>query len=224
MWPFVMTRQDPARNTYEESPDELVETLKSSKNDSGRKPKSTPSRDALLQDHVRHLKFLTEGPLPSRNFILPLPYPPSNTPISKSTWTHIADLCIGARAETSALLVRTITEPYVYSSSVTIVEDKTGAVARLTVCNLEDSQIDPILPIDSVLAIKQPTWTRAPGGSYYIRVDHPSDLVCLDPEDEKVPSSWRKVQEVAPPDKVASYKREGDMMFLKKKFRKAREL
>ena len=218
-----MARQGPARNTYEESPDELVETLKSSEIDRGRKPRGTPSRDALLQDHVRHLKLLTEGPLPPKKFILPLPYPPSNTPI-KFTRTHIADLCIGARAETSVLLVRTITDPYVYCSSVTIVEDKTGAVARLTVCNLEDSKIDPILPIDSVLAIKQPTWTRAPGGSYYIRVDHPSDLVCLDPEDEEVPSPWRKVQEVAPPNKVASYKREGDMMFLKKKFRKAHEL
>ena len=41
----------------------------------------------------------------------------------------------------------------------------------------------------SVLAVKQPCWTKLVGGGYHIRVDHPSDVVLLGPSVVDVLSS-----------------------------------
>lgn len=135
---------------------------------------------------------------------------------------HISDLLIETRDSGAVLLLRAVTTPYVWSSTVTVAEDETGDVVRLTVCNLEDNVIDPIVIQGSLLAIKQPCWSQLVDGGYHVRVDHPSDMVILKPEDDIVPETWRENNSSA--SKTPSqWKKEGDMMFLKKKFRQALE-
>jgi hypothetical protein len=216
-----MVRAEPIRNTYEEFPDELKELLERSKSSKGQVPKSTPTRDALLQDHEWHLCFLREGVLQPRNFILPSPYTPSRSSPSEARKTRIKGLRIESRDLEEVLLLRTLTNPYVYSSSITIVEDEHGDAARLTVCNLEDNMIDPVIAEGQVLAVKQPCWSVASEGGFHIRVDHPSDLVFLDSRSEILPSTWRKALEINGTRTAADWKKEGDVMFLKKRFRTA---
>jgi hypothetical protein len=218
-----MAHQDPIRNTYEEFPDELKETLKRAKNEHGQTPASRTTRESLLHDHEWHLKFLAESALHPRNFILPPPYPPSRTPAPKAQQIRIKDLRIGIRISQEILLLRTTTEPYTYSSTVTIVEDEDGDAARLTICDLDDSMHDPALSKDSILAIRQPCWTRIPGAGYHIRVDHPSDLSLLNWEIDGVPAAWRQDKAVGPSKDSELWKKDGDTMFLKKQFRKALE-
>ena len=216
-----MARSEPIRNTYEDFPDELKETLKESNIVKGQRPRLWPTRDVLLHNHEWHLRFLREGVLQPRNFILPFPYTPSRAVWSEARRTQLRNLHILSRDPQEVLLLRTLTDPYVYSSSITIVEDENGDVARLTLCNLEDNMTDPAIPKGQILAVKQPCWSPAPEGSFHIRVDHPSDVVTLDSRDDMVPSSWKENLEISGTKAAADWKREGDMLFLKKKFRSA---
>ena len=90
-------------------------------------------------------------------------------------------------------------------------------------CNLDDSMIDPIIPQGSILAVKQPCWSGLVDGGHHIRVDHPSDLVLLKVDDAIVPEAWRDVEDVCLTKDTMQWKKEGDMMFLEKRFRKALE-
>lgn len=117
-----------------------------------------------------------------------------------------------------------MTEPYVYSSTFTIVEDENGDVAKLTVGNLEDNQVDPIVAEGSIIVVKQPCWSRLGDSDYHIRVDHPSDLDLLKPGDALIPTKWKQKSAKTLTKDASQWKKEGDMMFLKKKFRQALEL
>lgn len=216
-----MVAADFDRNFYEEHPDECKELWERSEKETGEIPGREPSRDELLKQHERHLQFLKSGPLPPRTFVLPFPYPPSPVAVLNATWIQITDLKIGSRKPEEFLLVRSIVDPYVYSSSITVVEDERGGVARLTVYNLEDLWIDPVITKEAVIAIKQPCWSPVSNGGYHIRVDHPSDLVLLDPTSKLVPLIWKPTEKVEMARTAEEWKTEGSLMFLKKKFRRA---
>ncbi|KAF1974011.1 SET domain-containing protein [Bimuria novae-zelandiae CBS 107.79] len=214
------------KNTYEEEPDLAKNFANETPDEKGQRPKSKVSRDTLVRTHQRHLKLLSEGSVPIRNLILPNPYPPSHRSICATykNNVHLGDLCIDSRDQDDVLLLRTIASPYVWSSTVTVAEDETGDVARLTVCNLEDNVVDPIVTEGSILAIKQPCWTRLVDGGYHVRVDHPSDFVLLKSDDELVPEVWRSEADSVLGKDTNQCKKDGDVMFLKKRFRQALEL
>jgi hypothetical protein len=211
------------RETYEDSPDDLKAVLENSKPQEGQVPSARPTRAALLKEHERHLGYLEQGMVPPRKFVLPLPYPPSMVNFSQANYVYIKSLRISSRNAKEMIIVRTVTDSYVHSSSITIIEDENGDVARLTVCNLEDSIIDPVLTKGSVLAVKQPCWSVIPDGGYHIRVDHPPDIVLLDSDRERVPTMWKELENPKNTKTATEWKKEGDIMFLKKKFRKALE-
>lgn len=94
-------------------------------------------------------------------------------------------------------------------------------MTRLTLCNLEDTVIDPITPEGTVVAIKQPCWSRLVDGGSHVQVDHPSDIVVLKSNDSLTPKGWKKFDSADTTKDATSWKKEGDMMFLKKRFRKA---
>lgn len=76
----------------------------------------------------------------------------------------------------------------------------------------------------SIIAIRQPCWTRLVDGGHHIRVDHPSDLVLLGPDDDLVPETWKNEEGLISNTDATQCKKDGDMMFLKKRFRQALEL
>ncbi|KAF2181585.1 hypothetical protein K469DRAFT_740787 [Zopfia rhizophila CBS 207.26] len=211
------------RNTYEESPERLKDLVKNSADMKGQRSPSKPTRSGLLREHERHLKMLTDGSLPVKNMLLPLPYPPSRVSLKDSRCRKIRleDLRIDCRDPSNIIVLRTIASPYIYSSTITAAEDEMGHVARLTVCNLEDTMVDPIIPESSILAIKQPCWSILVDGGVHIRVDHPSDLVILDGDEGTVPETWQKEVKCEEDKSTKEWKREGDMCFLKKRFRRA---
>ncbi|KAH7401742.1 hypothetical protein DE146DRAFT_735078 [Phaeosphaeria sp. MPI-PUGE-AT-0046c] len=216
-----MARAEIERNTYEEDPDECKELLEKNENHTGERIRTRLARSDLLREHERNLKLLTSGAVGQRNFILPLPYPPAKIPLSSTQHTYIKDVKISSHDPNCVVVVRAITDPYVYSASITVVEDENGDVARLTVCNLEDSFFDPVLARESIMVVRQPCWTITPDGSYHIRVDHPSDLLLLDSSNKIVPSTWRCKEEYSVKKTSVGWKEEGDTNFLNKKFREA---
>jgi hypothetical protein len=104
-----------------------------------------------------------------------------------------------------------------------VVEDEHGEVARLMICNLEDNMNDPILIEGSIVAIRQPCWSRLTEGGYQIRVDHPSDFVLIETESANIPDAWRLPKATDTANDATQWKKEGDMFFLQKRFRKALE-
>jgi hypothetical protein len=219
-----MARSIPTHNIYEESPDKLRNALRKSEGKGGERLGPRVSRQELLQQHERHLGFLKEGVLPPRTFILPPAYTPSCIPVSNAKKVRIEDLRVDIRDKNQVILLRAIADPYVHSASIAIVEDETGNVARLTICNLEDSLDDSILVKDAVVAVKQPCFCRTANGEYHIRVDHPSDVVRLGLGTETIPDTWKDKLNVQKDITASECKREGDRMFLKKRFRKALDL
>jgi hypothetical protein len=89
------------------------------------------------------------------------------------------------------------------------------------VCNLEDNMVDGIVTEGSIVAVKQPCWSELVDGGHHIRVDHPSDLVLLKPGAALIPQAWRKTEKIDQGRDAFQWKKDGDMMFLKKRFRKA---
>jgi hypothetical protein len=157
-----MTRVEPPRNAYEQSADESKQLSEKSTAKEGNSLERLSSREALLQDHERHLNFLAEGVRQPRSFILPPSYRPSSTLPSQAKCTSLTDVLVGTRESSKLILLRTIAEPYIYSNTITIVEDANCKVARLTVCNLEYSPSDSVIPQGSLLGVKQPCWSQAP--------------------------------------------------------------
>ncbi|KAF2198011.1 SET domain-containing protein [Delitschia confertaspora ATCC 74209] len=210
-------------NTYEESPERLKELFQNADNIKGRRPNSKQSRNSLLSTHERHLKLLSEGNLPVKTIILPPPYPPSPTPLKdeKCKGIRLNELRYGVRDHIAFLLLKVISKPYIHSNTILIAEDESGDVARLTFCNLEDSLLDPIFFENDVIAVKQPCWTQLPDDAFHIRVDHPSDFVKLEEDDELIPETWRAEKKEEVKKTAEEWKKEGDMAFLKKKFRVA---
>ena len=131
------------------------------------------------------------------------------------------DLRYDIRDPNTVLIVKAISPSYVYSTTVLVVEDDDGNVARLTLCNLEDTLVDPMVSEGDVLAIKQPCWVRLVDGGFHIRIDHPSDWLKLESDDSLVPEPWRKERELSSSKSAKEWKTAGDMLFLKKKFRAA---
>lgn len=81
--------------------------------------------------------------------------------------------------------------------------------------------MDPIVTKGSVVAIKQPCWSELVEGGFHIRVDHPSDLVLLDPNSDMTPVEWRLQSMIDENKSAMQWKEEGDAMFLEKRFRNA---
>jgi hypothetical protein len=208
-------------NTYEEDPDVLKEISRSDGGLNGQLLASRPLRSVILRQHESNLRCLVDGITSPRTFLLPAPYPPSRTALQNSRQVLLKDIHINLRVLSEMVLVRTIVDPYVHSSSISIVEDEHGDVARLTVRNMEDSMHDPIFPGETVLAIKQPCWSMLPSGGHHMCVDHPSDIVFLDITCDLVPSAWKATTNKLDTKAVSFWKAEGDRLFLEKKFHEA---
>ena len=119
------------------------------------------------------------------------------------------------------LIVKAITPPYIHSATVVVVEDDMGETARLTLWNLEDTIVDPVISEHDILVIKQPCWTRLTDGGFHLRVDHPSDFAKLDSADPLVPGLWRTEPKPLGKRPAKEWKSIGDMHFLQKRFRTA---
>lgn len=88
-------------------------------------------------------------------------------------------------------------------------------------CNLEDNMVDAIITEGLVVAVKQPCWSELVNGGYHVRVDHPSDLMLLGSDTKLIPKEWDKKEKIDQGKDATQWKKEGDMMFLKKRFRRA---
>lgn len=115
-------------------------------------------------------------------------YPPSKTPVAELSPISIDDLRLETHHIGRVLFVRAFGTPRRLVGLHTGIEDKNGDVDRLAVYNLPPNvPAEHVIPQHCVLAIKEPYYKATADRGYTIRVDHPSDLLCLPSDSLLVP-------------------------------------
>lgn len=118
-------------------------------------------------------------------------YPPSLMPLSSLVPINLDDMSLERHHRGRMLIVKTFCQPIRISGIKNAIEDVLGNVDLLSICNLPSATpVDSVLPKSAVLAVKEPYYEVTADGSM-VRVDHPSDLVLLEPHDLLVPRQWR---------------------------------
>ncbi|CAH0045204.1 unnamed protein product [Clonostachys solani] len=122
------------------------------------------------------------------------PYPPSTKSLGELKKKMIKDLHMELHHEGAFLVVRSIAPPTRLTSIMAIVEDENQDVVLLQLYNQEketEYPADEILGDGMVVMLKNPYLKTTSDGTYGLRVDHLSDIVCLARHDDRVPSKWR---------------------------------
>lgn len=126
---------------------------------------------------------------------------------------RLDELHVEVRHDGKRLVVKAITPPYKGSGIVTIVEDEHGNADKLGIYNQSDASILAKVPEGSLLAIKEPCYKYSGENDYMISVDHPSDIMLLEPDDPIVPDVFRRER-----TKKTSleWRKDGDTAFIQK--------
>lgn len=120
-------------------------------------------------------------------------YSPSFEPISSLTPITLHELWLETHHRGRILIVRTFCEPIRRSAIQNAIEDVRGDVDRLSIYNLPSTtRPDRILPKSAIVAVKEPYLEATIDGGFMVRVDHPSDFVLLEPDEDLVPPQWKR--------------------------------
>ncbi|KAK4543021.1 hypothetical protein LTR36_006019 [Oleoguttula mirabilis] len=145
-------------------------------------------------------------------------YPPSTTPVSELEAITISDLRLETHHRGRVLFVRTFGHPIRLSSVQNVIEDEHGDVDKLAVYNV-DPTLDPekLLPKGAIFAIKEPFYKTTADGGVSLRVDHPSDIIRLQPLDSNIPAGLSP-RFVELDKSGADWKKEGNAAYASKDY------
>lgn len=177
---------------------------------------------ALLQVLSAQKRVMINGHQMNTTFIGEA-YPPSVQPVCSLDPILLHDLRLEIHHRGRVLIVKTFCEPVRMSAIQNAIEDIQGSVDRLSIYNLPSATpVDKVLPKGAIVAVKEPYFKATADGGVMVRVDHPSDLVVLEPHDSSVPSQWRR--EVKAALTVSRLKDEGNTAFKNRNWQRAGEL
>ncbi|KAF4636904.1 hypothetical protein G7Y89_g1173 [Cudoniella acicularis] len=167
----------------------------------GQIPKDRAPRQVLVHQHMNSYNGMQEklARSPSdltwmKTTIVGDPYPPSVSSMATLKKMMINKLALETQHRGSYLLLRTIVPPIIFSAVMTVVEDEMGNVTTFSLYQQEIEASQPsaeILKEGAVIVVKEPYFKTLGSGGYGIRVDHPSDVLWLDPDDPKMPVPWK---------------------------------
>ncbi|KAF2770519.1 hypothetical protein EJ03DRAFT_270369 [Teratosphaeria nubilosa] len=166
------------------------EKLRVAKTRKGQKAQNKRSRAALaveFSDMVTADMALGLGTRVRRTYIN-FAYPPSIRTVTSLTPITISELRLETHHTGKVLFVKTFGTPTRITAVQNAVEDELGDVDRIAVYNADPmASPDVILPYGVIFAVKEPYYKGTADGGVQIRVDHPSDIVHLQPQDPAVP-------------------------------------
>ncbi|ESZ98258.1 hypothetical protein SBOR_1354 [Sclerotinia borealis F-4128] len=166
----------------------------------GQRPKDMKSRRELIDQFMiarvvqEMTQFRTGGSIQLHTSFVPIPYEPSITPLGKLKPVYIKDLRLETHHRGNYLLVRVLTPPHRMTAIMAIVEDENAGAVPLQIYQQPDEKIRPATSVimkNDVLLIKEPYLKTTSDGGYGLRVDHVSDLVCLDAHCDMLPNRWK---------------------------------
>jgi len=106
----------------------------------------------------------------------------------------IKDLLLETHHREKYVMLRSITPPDRMTAVMAIVEDENGDAIMLQLYYQEEENARPaedILSEGTILIIKEPYLKLMSDGDYGLRIDHPSDLIYVSTNDQRVPSCWQ---------------------------------
>jgi hypothetical protein len=150
-------------------------------------------------------------------------FPPSVAPLKSLKKTYIDNLLLETNHRGEYVVLRTITPSTRLTAVMSAVENETGACDHLQIYNMNrDLHPKKILPEGQVVIIKEPFYKMNLNRGTGIRVDHVSDVIFLDPNDDRIPIKWQP--SVKSPGKTpVDWKEEGNTYYKSKKFYEAIE-
>lgn len=205
--------------------------LKAAMRRQGQHPKDMKSRLELIRDFTIHTLLerlywpLRQNSNQLHTSFVASTYAPSTTPLNKLKPIQIKDLRLETHHRGSYLLVRASTPPTRMTAIMAIVEDESEDGIQLQLYQQPDERVRPATSVimkNDVFLVKEPYFKTTSDGGYGLRVDHVSDITCLDAHHNLLPEKWKPT--VIDISKTADdWKQEGNDAMEKKQYWKAIE-
>jgi len=208
-WPYYFKRAE--------------EILKGTETRKGQKPIHKLSRSQLIFQH-KNAQTRVRGGRPEGvklriSFNITYnEHPPCTIPFATLEKRFIGDLRLEIAHRGSYLMLRAVVNPIKYVSITTVAEDENGEVELVQVYNQDDRRSPAsIMPEGQVFIVKEPYFKETAGGGTGIRVDHISDIILLDGEDERIPEKWRpRIRQLE--TRLLDWKDDGNRFYKEKQY------
>jgi len=169
--------------------------LKESEARKGQKPLNKPSRLQYIWLYNLQNKEMPELEERKDRFGTNIVYnehPPCIVPLTTLEKKVLDDLRLEIAHRGSYIILRAVVGPKRYVSVTTIAEDENGEVELVQIYNQDSRRsLANVMPEGQVFIVKEPYFKTTSEGGTSIRVDHVSDIIFLDGEDERIPEKWR---------------------------------
>lgn len=163
----------------------------------GEVPRDHPHPRLLVSQFMMKLAFAasrSSGPHTLSTSQVPPAYHPCVRPSRELKPMMISRMALENHHRGSQVLIRVLTPPDRVTAIMAIVEDQEGTAVLLQLYNQPQESLvgkDQILHVGHICIIKEPYFKVTSDGSYSLRVDHVSDILLLDNDDERIPVVWR---------------------------------
>ncbi|KAL1856241.1 hypothetical protein Plec18170_004110 [Paecilomyces lecythidis] len=159
--------------------------LQNCKAQKGQRPEKKKSRDDVIMQFCYQRMMNIANKPNIRSAFIPPAYPPCITPLQDLKKVMFSDLLIETHHRGSYVLLKQITPTNTMTGVTTIVEDQEGDVMYLQLFNQDERTAEELLQIGALLIVKEPYLQLMSDGNHGLRVDHLSDVLYLDADDEQ---------------------------------------
>ncbi|KAK6858118.1 SET domain-containing protein [Apiospora arundinis] len=131
---------------------------------------------------------------------VPASYPPCARSLHDLKPIAISAMKFETHHRGSKVMLRIRTPPDRINAGQAIVEDEEGTGVLLQMYHLPEESVVPaqhIIYLGRICILKEPFFKVTVAGAYSLRVDHPSDLVWMAPDDEAIPDGWRPTDPIS---------------------------
>ncbi len=207
------------------------EILRAAAERTGEVPTDRKSRVKIIENHEKSARTSAkqqeapDGHPTLQILFLPPRYLPSSTPLGDLEKMHIKDMLLETHHRGFYVVLRVATQSHRMGAIITVVEDERADVAILQLHQQEGEDVRPaheIVREKSICILKEPYFRSLSRGRCGFRVDHISDLVWLEKNDDRIPLSW--LPRFVELDKTADdWKQEGNADYVDGKVHEAVE-
>lgn len=173
---------------------------------------NTSSNDLVSCFMEHHLDSGTRSVLCQYSFET-TPYEPCMKPVNELRKIEICQLRSSTHHRGSFLVLRLISPVDETRSLLAVAEDEDERAILIQIFNPAEALANRQIEMFSPIAIKEPLVQLVAWGEMGIRVDHPSDLICLSRYDENLPLVWKRGKPGRNNKLIDKWKSEGNKLY-----------
>ncbi|KAF9740546.1 hypothetical protein PMIN06_001607 [Paraphaeosphaeria minitans] len=184
-------------NQYSQMLEVQRKTLQRARMRQGERPRDREPKEKMylkfMMNHVAIKPTKQQQNLILSSFI-PSAYLPCTEPLRGMRPITIQNLQLETHHRGTYLPLRVITPPQRMTAIMVLAEDSLADVVLLQLYQQEPENIreaSHIVDDGMILLVKEPYFKVMASGDYGLRVDHLSDVIHVNPQDARIPESWR---------------------------------